>query len=297
VKKTTGPAFDPAEEFVYFLATGPARHGEAAAALPDENLCEYPFILIAVNEMETPKAFEQVDKLIDSGRRILIDSGVFNLAMRHKVKHGVSHDVALSMPPEEIDGFEELLERYYTVGARYRDSVWGMIEIDLGGAAHKPRTRARIEKESGIIPMPVWHPLLDGIDYYHQLVGGKNGYDRICVGNLVQAAPTVRTRMLSVIAELSQQYPKVWHHLLGVTPNEITYSIPIYGSSDSSTWLAGVRWPQGWASRSMGKPVGKFGSRWWYEKQSYYRVDGVAFQEAMTVQENVRHHQRQVASW
>ena len=36
----------------------------------------------------------------------------------------------------------------------------------------------------GLAPMPVYHPLNDGWDYYDELAGS---HDRVCIGNLVQA--------------------------------------------------------------------------------------------------------------
>ena len=289
MKRTSGGTYDPNEPYSYFLATSPTRHNEAVNALPDENIHRHSHLLVAVNELESKKHFEHLDRLIDEGLKVFIDSGVFNLAMSHAREHSISHNIALSLAPEEVDGFEELLERYYIIAQRYKDRIWGMVEVDQGGPTVKPLTRARIEKESGIIPIPVWHPLLDGINYYHDLVAN---YDRICVGNLVKANPSLRLRILTAVSELSQQNPTIWHHLLGVTPSELTFALPIKGSSDSSTWLTGVRWPQGWGSKSMGKKIAHFGPDFSYSGKSYYRVDGVALNEVAAEQEHVRDYQR-----
>lgn len=289
MKLTSGGKYLPDEEYVYFLATSPARHSEAVLALPDEDVYQHPHVLVAVNELETPKHFDHLDKLIDEGRSLMIDSGVFNLAMSHARTHSMTHNEALSLAPEEVDGFEELLEKYYRIAQTYKDRIWGMVEVDQGGPLIKPLTRARIERESGIIPIPVWHPLLDGIDYYHTLIAE---YDRICVGNLVKANPSLRLRILTAVSELSRENPKIWHHLLGVTPSELTFALPIRGSSDSSTWLTGCRWPQGWGSKSMGKRIAHFGPDFSYSEGNYYRVDGVSLNEVAAEQEHVRDYQR-----
>lgn len=294
LKKTSGGSYDPSEEYVYFLATGPGRHGEAQNKLGHDVVQTYPYVLIAVNELESAKSFDKVEELLDQGRKVLVDSGVFNLAMGHARTHGMTMDAALSLPPDEVDGFEELLEKYYKVAERYKDRMWGMIEVDQGGGAVKPHTRARIERESGIVPIPVWHPLLDGIDYYHGLVAE---YDRICVGNLVKANPSLRVRMLSAVSELSKQNPNIWHHLLGVTPSELTFALPVKGSSDSSTWLQGSRWPQAWGSKSMGKKIGGFGPDFSYTGDLFYRSDAIAFNEAAAEMEHVRDLQGKVQAW
>lgn len=293
-KRTSGGSYDPDEPYVYFLATSPTRHDEAAKKLPGEGVYAYPYILIAVNELESQKHFDHVDELLDQGRKLLVDSGVFNLAMGHARTHRMTMDAALSLPPDEVDGFEELLENYYKIADRYRDRMWGMIEVDQGGAAVKPHTRARIERESGIVPIPVWHPLLDGVDYYHRLT---EGYDRMCVGNLVKANPSLRIRMLSAVSELSRENPDIWHHLLGVTPSELTYALPVKGSSDSSTWLNGARWPQAWGSKSMGKKIGNFGPDYSYTGDMYYRTDGIALNEVAAEMEHVRLVQHDRSTW
>jgi hypothetical protein len=286
-KQTTGGTYDKNERFAYFLATSPTRHTEAETNLPDENIVKYEYVLIAVNELESKKSFEQLDKLIEEGRKVLIDSGIFNLTMRHARAHDVHMDVALGLAPAEIDGFDELKEKYYSVADKYKNDIWGMIEMDQGGAANKPITRAMIEKDTGIVPIPVWHPLLDGVEYYENLTAE---YDRICVGNLVKAVPSIRLRLLTRIYELSREHPDVWHHLLGVTPSDLSYSLPIYGSCDSSTWLAGVRWMQGWKARATAKTFGNYPEDLWYgETQgTYYRVDGVSLFNSLALDAGVK---------
>lgn len=249
-KQTTGGKFDASAGLLYFIAGG----AESLKTSGHDN------VLIAVNEVRTRKDLALVDKLCDT-RNVLMDSGVFSLAMSHAKRHRVSHDVGLSMPPEEIDGFPELWDRYASVVTRFRDRLWGVIELDQGGVANKPRTRKRIEDELGVTPMPVYHPLLDGWDYYDDLAAG---YDRICFANLVKAAPPIRLRLIHTASERARGYPHLWTHLLGVYPNENLLAMPLRGSCDSSSWLTSLRWMPSWKAWSMAKMVSPYPPAMWY---------------------------------
>lgn len=238
VKATSGGTFNRDEPPVYFLASNPEmiRRSEAR------------HILVAVNEISTKKAVDTFEALLDEGRQVMLDSGIFNLASEHARNNNVTHDEALSMPPEEIDGFDKLWDQYGNITTKYADRLWGIVELDQGGIANKPRTRARIEKELGITPIPVYHPLLDGWDYYDTLA---TGYDRICFGNIVQASPPDRLRLAYTAYERGKQYPYLWTHLLGMTPNQNILAMPFRGSMDSSSWLAPARWPHSWRATAM----------------------------------------------
>lgn len=245
VKQTTGGTFDPDASLKYFIA-----------GAPDATLAaEYPYVLVAVNELQTAKEREHLDKLLDQGRRVMLDSGIFHLAMEHVRKHNTTHDEALAMPPEEIDGFDKLWDSYGEIVSKYSDRLWGMVELDQGGAENKPRVRARIEQEFDIVPIPVYHPLLDGWDYYDQLA---QEYDRICFGNVVQASPQLRLRLAHTAMERGRKYPYLWTHLLGISLNQNILGTRWRGSLDSSSWLSAVRWQSNWKSHSMGKPLTAF---------------------------------------
>jgi hypothetical protein len=198
-----------------------------------------PFVLLAVNEMPNESAEEEVLRpVLDAGLPVLLDSGIFWLTSQHMKAHRVSMETALALSPEEIDGFAELYERYVQLVRRYGDRLWGYIELDQGGAVNKRRTRARLEAE-GLAPIPVYHPLNDGWDYFDELAAG---YDRMCVGNTVSASHAVRLRLLYTIWERRRAYPDLWVHILGLTANEWILSAPP-DSCDSSTWLSPLRWP------------------------------------------------------
>ncbi len=227
--KTAG-SWDAAAGSVYFAA---GQLYTVAAVVNDG--CR--FVLVPINELNTEANIEQVVSLLDRGAHVLIDSGVFDLANTHAEKAGISMDAALATRPDDIPGFDELLQRYLKVLRLIGDRAWGYIEIDQGGRENKIRTRAMLE-ERGLRPIPVYHPFNDGWDYFDELAAS---YDRICLGNVVQADRATRLRLLATIWERSRQYPDLWIHVLGLTPNEWVNAYPL-GSCDSSAWIGLTRW-------------------------------------------------------
>ncbi|MFI6447830.1 hypothetical protein [Kitasatospora sp. NPDC050543] len=238
VLPTAGGTFDPAERPIYFTAGG----GEYNAG---------PYVLTAVNELMGDAEEQRLRGLLDAGTRVLVDSGIFWLTNRHRRAHGVSMDEALALPPENIDGFEELRERYVYLARTYGDRLWGYIELDQGGLVHKRAQRASL-RELGLSPIPVYHPLVDGWDYFDELA---SQYDRICVGNIVQASAPVRLRILHTLWERRRAYPHLWMHALGLTANE--WCLPLAPDScDSSSWLAPLRWNHQRIETAMLRRVG-----------------------------------------
>lgn len=230
VKRTAGGTFNPADAPYYFAAGG---------ALGDARTYAPPYLLIAVNELPTPAAEANLlQPILDTGYPVLLDSGIFALTNEHKRAHGVTMDEALALAPEEIDGFEGLYARYVDLYHRYHDRLWGVIELDQGGAVNKRRTRARLEAE-GITPIPVYHPFNDGWDYFDELACE---YDRICLGNIVQASAQARLRLLHTMWERHRAYPDLWVHVLGLTVSEQCLSMPVE-SCDSSAWISPLRFP------------------------------------------------------
>jgi hypothetical protein len=224
IKKTGGGLFDPEHRNIYFAA-GTAQF--------------YPeYMLIAVNDLSKGTYAEHLDGLLAKGHKVFLDSGIFNLTNEHKRQTGVTMDEALKLAPEDIIGFDELFEKYVDIAKTYGDKLWGYIELDQGGAVNKRKTRAKLEA-MGLNPIPVYHPLVDGWDYFDELA---SQYDRICFGNIVQANGPTRTRLLHTLWERLRQYPHLWVHVLGMTPNENTPVFPPQ-SCDSSTWLNGLRYP------------------------------------------------------
>tara|TARA_B100000459_G_scaffold52626_2_gene28153 strand:- start:8429 stop:9328 length:900 start_codon:yes stop_codon:yes gene_type:complete len=250
--KHSGGNWNPKEENVYFIASNvnSLQHGVKS----------HNYILVAVNELNTDEEIKQVEDWADEGKRVFIDSGVFNLANSHAKNNEISMDAALSMAPDDIDGFKDLFEKYCDIISRIGDKVWGYIEVDQGGRENKVKTRARLE-EKGFNPIPVYHPFNDGWDYFDYL--GQN-YDRICFGNIVQADRKTRLRLAATAWERRRKYPNLWIHLLGMTPNEWLNAFPI-NSCDSSTWLRMVRWSTSWKAPTALKPFTEMGTNWTYD--------------------------------
>lgn len=221
--KTAGDAFDPDERGIMFAA-GMVRVN------PER-------FLIAINDI-TDATSGHIAGLMDQGAKVLIDSGIFNLTNDHKRKHGVTMDEALALPPDKIDGFDDLYTRYVKHMKALGDKSWGYIELDQGGEVNKRKTRAKLHDE-GLSPIPVYHPLVDSWEYFDELA---SEYDRMCFGNVVQASTSTRRQLLHTLWERKRKYPDLFVHVLGITANESTVAMPV-DSCDSSTWLNGLRYP------------------------------------------------------
>lgn len=243
--KTGGSTFDPGGKNVYFLAANVEQIERSA--IPVHN-----YVLIAVNELSTANNdLPRLQNLLNHRKKVFIDSGIFNLTNEHKRKHNISMDEALGLAPEDIDGFDDLFEKYVQINRQYGEQSWGYIELDQGGRENKIRTRARLEA-LGLRPIPVYHPLNDGWDYFDYLA---ERYDRICFANVVQADKVTRKKLIATAWERHRKYPNLWIHLLGYTPTEILYSMPV-NSGDSSTWVSVVRWARR-RPKICGKPYGE----------------------------------------
>ena len=229
--QTAGKAFDPKEGHIVFLAGSADTDWPAVAAM-------HGYLLVAVNEIQGKKEIEQIAEIVRGGTKLLLDSGIFWLANEHKDKHEISMDQALALAPGEIDGFRELKDKYLELVDRLGEDSWGYIEMDQGGIKNKIKTRESLEK-AGLRPIPVYHPLNDGWEYFDYLA---SRYDRICFGNVVQAEQATRLRLLSTAWERHRKYPSLWIHVLGLTPNEMLHAYPV-NSCDSSAWAMSVRFP------------------------------------------------------
>ena len=249
--RTAGNQFDPGEGYAYFIASNVDRMRWGQAC--------HTHLLIAVNELKTEADLTVVESWLDAGRKVFVDSGIFNLTNEHARKHNVRMDEALALAPEEIDGFDELLTKYRATLARFGDRVWGYIELDQGGRENKIKTRAMLEAV-GLRPVPVYHPLNDGWDYFDELAGR---YDRICFGNIVQASRPDRLRLIATAWERRQKYPELWIHLLGFTPSEWLIAFPV-NSGDSSSWLSAVQW-SGYKPRTCCAAFGSLPAAYQYE--------------------------------
>lgn len=132
-------------------------------------------------------------------------------------------------------------ERLREALAFYADKGNYTAQNPVGSGAHvKRQTRAWLESE-GLKPIPVYHPLVDGWDYFDELV---DRYDRICVGNLVQASQTTRDKIIVTLHErLRRLKParRPWVHLLGLGPYRTLAACPV-NSCDTSNHVQSMRW-------------------------------------------------------
>lgn len=221
----TGGAFDPADRPIFFGAASP---GDATPK----------YYLVAVNDLPGKADEAFLDRILDEGHTVLLDSGIFNLTNQYKRDTGCHMDEALALAPQQIPGFEALFERYCHLTTMFGDRLWGYIELDQGGAVNKRRTRATLH-DRDLSPIPVYHPLVDGWDYFDELA---QSYDRICFGNVVQANIRTRLALMHTLWERHRAYPDLWVHVLGLTANEWCLPMPP-DSCDSSSWLNGLRYP------------------------------------------------------
>ena len=257
MRRRTAGTWDPGDGPRYFLA-----HGGPTLV----RVAEGPYAwdhLVAVNVIgkNGDKDRAALERLFDHRCNVLIDSGVFNLANAVALGQGIPIERVLTMPPENLAGFDALLNTYRRIVGRYGPRSWGYIEIDQGGTDAKRRTRARLEAE-GFAPIPVFHPLSDGWAYFDELC---EGYDRVAFANLVQAGPGDRKRLMATLWERRQRHPGVWVHALGLTPSTLTLAYPV-DSADSSSWVGATRWGSfhAWAA---GQRLWDTGRGWLYDQQ------------------------------
>lgn len=261
-RKATGGKWDPDHRHLYFLAMRPTM----ALACGDNAEA----ILTAINEIGDGADLAAFVELIGRDVPVFIDSGVYSLAARHADAHRVSHDEALRTPLEQLDGFSDLWERYTSIVGTYGERCWGCIELDLGGHVQKRATRARLEG-MGLRPIPVYHALTDPPEYFDELA---STYDRICIGNLVQATPETRKRILCSIYLRRREFPDLlWIHALGITPNQVLNALP-FESVDSTTWMAAIRFVQGCTPRTCLRTLGEMGKgfRYTHENPGEHRI-------------------------
>jgi hypothetical protein len=236
--RTSGGRFCPQDEYRYFLVDGGSGRRQVQS---------HGSVLVPMNALGSTASLDRLDRLCDEAD-VMIDSGVFNLAMTYARSHGCTMTQALAVPPDELDGFPRLWDTYAEVASRFIDRLWGMVELDQGGADEKRKTRARIETEMGIVPIPVLHPLLDPIGYFEELTDRASGYDRICCGNI--AMDGMDSHVLLWLDKKMRDVEGVWVHLLGMSPTAILTAYPVGQSSDSSTVYQNYRWGrplQAWA--------------------------------------------------
>jgi hypothetical protein len=173
---------------------------------------EIPFLL------ESFYYFHEFQKpLIQSAELFLLDSGAFTFM--NTVKGNVNWN-------KYIDSYIAFIKEN---GVKY----YFELDIDvIVGYEEVKRIRAKIERETGIKSIPVWHKSR-GIEEYKRLV---NDYDYIAVGGF--AIKTIKPNEYPLIKRMVHYaYNRgVKVHGLGFTPKNVT-EYKFY-SADSTTWLS-----------------------------------------------------------
>jgi hypothetical protein len=237
----TGGVWDPTDRHIVFAASNPTV---LKICIHNKN------VLAPMDRLAAEGGVSTIDQFVEEGRNVFVDSGIFNLAMEHARQHDCSMNEALALAPDAIDGFDDLMEKYLAIVGEAGDRCWGYIEMDQGGRENKIKTRAFLESK-GLRPIPVYHPLNDGWDYFDELA---QNYDRICLGNIVQADQKTRVRLLTTVLKRRQAYPNLWIHGLGMAPVPYLMSLHL-DSVDASTFLFPVRWSKWPVTAAMTKAV------------------------------------------
>jgi hypothetical protein len=282
--KTGGGRFDPKSEPLYFIAGG-LNLGTPWTVTRN--------VLYALNEAPIHRGdMLELTAAYEPRVNIMLDSGIFAITQEYARHKGVHMNDALTLSPDDIDGFGELWDNYLRIVPQFESRLWGYVELDQGGAAAKKATRAKLEA-AGLRPIPVYHPLLDGWDYFDELC---QRYDRVCTANVVHAEYEVRRSILRTLWERHAKYPDVWLHVLGITPMPLLLAYPS-NSCDSSSWIVPVRYgtPHAYTWTQAWPPT--MGEDWLYDRQveqneaaGFHRAAMVSAIEAEAVRRTWAHH-------
>lgn len=155
--------------------------------------------------------------LIQSADLFLLDSGAFTFM--NTVKGNVN--------------WNDYIDKY--IAFIKANGIKHYFELDIDvivGYEEVKRIRAKIERETGVKSIPVWHKSR-GIDEFKRLV---NDYDYIAIGGF--AIKHIKREEYPIIRKMVQYaYDRgVKVHGLGFTPKEVT-QYKFY-SVDSTTWLS-----------------------------------------------------------
>lgn len=209
-------------------------------------------LLVAAPNIRSKKHIQDLTRWIEQGKKIIVDSGVFELCAHHAKAHGMSLTQALSLPPERVDGFARLMDHYTDI-AKKLPPVFALVEVDIGGKKHKRQTRAWLEK-LGLKVCPVVHPRIDGWEYLDEVAVD---YPTVFIGNVVDASASLRLDVQQYLARWRLSHPQTWLHLLGVTPSPAVLGLPV-DSCDSSTWLASVKFTDTWQASALWNKLAGF---------------------------------------
>ena len=240
-KRRTHGNWDPGHEKMIFLAGSEDISGSKQESF-DQDSTDHLAHKKTVNILYSLRDFTRNSFLagitigVERFHAILLDSGVFGISMDYAKAQNISPDKAITTPLRNIPGWPAFFDYYVEAVTAVKDAVWGYVELDLGGREQKIETRARLEA-IGLAPIPVWHPLSDGLDYGRHLI---DTYDRVCVGNIGKSDRETRKVILQAVT-LAQRGPRTWIHALGLGPTNFVTGYR-FNSMDATSFLGAMRW-------------------------------------------------------
>lgn len=207
----------------------------------------YAFLVAAnsvsgFNSRETPEKLERLDRVADSfkalhdtGTKIIVDSGVFELAGQYAKEHNVHLTAAMVTPPSGYVKFSAYLRKYVLLMERIKGKVWGYVEIDLGTFADRKVTRTMLATEYDLHPMPVFRAGVDDWENLRSLC--EEGHPLICLAGTAHCPRKYSMWFWQKAWSILRDYPETKTHVLGVSWRAafIPYA---FASSDNASFAA-----------------------------------------------------------
>jgi hypothetical protein len=180
----------------------------------------------------------RLDAFINSGKHVYLDSGCFSLAFAYAKEHSMTAPDVFMLPPRELPFFEAWYATYIRIVPQLVDRLWGVVEIDFGSPEDRAATRARIARDTGVRPIPVFRFGKDPVSLFERLV---STHDRVCLGGLAKVTPAFRNMALPLLRDIQHRAnPSCWIHVLGVSASG-AFSASGFTSCDASTYANAAR--------------------------------------------------------
>lgn len=207
----------------------------------------YAFLVAAnnvagFNSRDTPEKIVRLDKaaenfklLHDAGTKIIVDSGVFELAATHARDNNVHILQSIVQPPSAFPDFAKFLRKYVLLMQRIKGKVWGYVEIDLGTFAQRKVTRDMLASEYELYPMPVFRA---GVDQWEDLRSlCEAGHPLICLAGTAHCPRKYAIWFWQKAWTILRDYPDTKTHVLGVSWRS-TFIPYNFASSDNASYAA-----------------------------------------------------------
>ena len=207
----------------------------------------YAFLVAAnsvsgFNSRDTPEKLARLDRvaecfkaLHDTGTKIIVDSGVFEIAATHSRDNGCHILQSIVQPPSAFPDFAKFLRKYVLLMQRIKGKVWGYVEIDLGTFAERKVTRTMLAEQYGLHPMPVFRAGVDQWADLRELC--EAGHPLICLAGTAHCPRKYSQWFWQKAWTILRDYPNTKTHVLGVSwrATFIPYN---FASSDNASFAA-----------------------------------------------------------